>query len=173
MSTPMKTPPEDFAETGLAKKLALRILGDRTLSSHELEKRLINKGETEETAKKTVRWLEDTGLINDAEYASMIVKHYNSKGYGVGRIRDELFRRGIDREMWDDALCVLANTESTDAVMAFLNKKLRGSVDRDNLRRAVSALVRRGFSYEEAREAISGYEEENRVNIPRMCEESS
>ena len=141
-----------------SKARALRILGSRNLSAFDLEKRLVSKGEDADTAKKTVRWLEEIGAVNDAEYASMIARHYCGKGYGTARIKDELFRRGIARDMWDDALSAIDGAE--DASRGFLEKKLRGSRDKDELRRAADALCRRGFSYSEADAAVKRYVEE-------------
>jgi len=134
---------------------AMRILGSRTYSSSEMERRLISKGESSETAKQTVRWLEDTGIVDDEEYAKAIAKYYNAKGYGAARIKNELYRRGIAREMWDDALANLDNTG--DTAYDFIEKKLDGSRDKTDIRRATEALCRRGFSYEEARSAVARY----------------
>ena len=139
------------------KTLALRILGGRDLSAKALEKRLVSKGTSEETASKTVDWLKEIGLINDAEHACSIVRHYHVKGYGLARIKAELFRREIARDVWDDALLVLDDAATEDTALHFLEKKLRGSRERNDLRRAEDALVRRGFNYEEAREAINKY----------------
>ena len=142
-------------ESGSAKEKALRILGSRNLSAGEVEKRLISRGESPESAKETVEWLESFGAVNDPEYASMIVRHYSVKGYGLARIKEELYRRGIKREMWDDALSGIDGME--DAALTFLEKKLRGSSDKDEMRRAAGALCRRGFSYAEANEAMGRY----------------
>jgi len=141
-----------------SKARALRILGNRSLSAREIEKRLIQKGESEETAQNTVGWLEDIGYISDTEYAAAIVKHYSSKGYGLARIKDELYRRGIQRDLWDTALQDLGGMQ--EAAQEFLKKKLRGSLDKEDMRRAVDALCRRGFQYQEAREALNRYLEE-------------
>ena len=44
----------------------------------------------------TLRRLADgAGLLDDERYAGMVVRHYAAKGYGAGRIRQELSRRGI------------------------------------------------------------------------------
>ena len=143
------------SELSSSKTRALRILGNRNLSAREIEKRLVSKGETAETAQQTVQWLEDIGMINDKEYASLIVRHYISKGYGLGRIREELYRRGIDRELWEEALADLDGME--DAAYAFISKKLDGECGKDEVRRATNALHARGFSYEEARAAANRY----------------
>jgi len=154
---------DEFAELrdGLklssSKARAVRILGSRNLSAHEMERRLMSKGESQQTAQETVKWLEDIGAVNDEEYAVIIARHYSAKGYGIARIKDELFRRGIPGEMWDDALGGLDNMG--EAAYDFLDKKLKGSRDKADLRRATDALCRRGFSYEDARTIISRYVE--------------
>jgi len=141
------------------KKRALRILGSRNFSEQEMCKRLISKGEKPEDAEETVRWLVELGYINDSDYAVLIVDHYSAKGYGIARVRDELFKRGIPRDLWDEKLAGLDEPGMNDAVFEFLQKKLRGSTDKDDLRRASDALVRRGFSYDDAKAAVSKYVE--------------
>jgi len=138
-----------------SKARAMRILGNRSLSAREVERRLKNKGDSAETAQNTVAWLESIGAVNDAEYTASIVRHYYSKGYGPARIKDELYRRGIPRELWEEALG--GGETGRPAVYEFLEKRLRDSRDQADLRRAAEALCRRGFSYEEAREAVREY----------------
>ena len=142
-------------ETAASRKRAVKILGNRYMSKQNIERRLITRGDTEETAHDTVEWLEDIGAVNDAEYAAMIVRHYLGMGYGLARIRDELYKRGIPRELWDEAIGELEGLD--DAAYEFINKKLGGSNDKDELRRATGALQRRGFSYEQARTAVNRY----------------
>ena len=38
-------------------------------------------------------WLEDLGAIDDAAYARLVARHYGARGYGPGRVREELRRR--------------------------------------------------------------------------------
>ena len=40
-------------------------------------------------------------------YAGVIVRHYGAMGYGPGRVKQELHRRGVPRELWDEALAQL------------------------------------------------------------------
>ena len=139
------------------KKKALRILGKRSFSEREMLKRLTNKGEPSENAEETVKWLVELGYINDSDYAALIVRHYSAKGYGLSRIRDELYKRGIPRDLWDERLAEINDTDMLDTAHEFLRKKLRGSNDKDDLRRASDALLRRGFNYEEVRDAANIY----------------
>ncbi|MCL2226273.1 MAG: recombination regulator RecX [Oscillospiraceae bacterium] len=139
------------------KQRALKILGNRQMSAKEMEKRLIQKGEPEENAGEAVRWLEKIGAVNDTEFAGAICRHYSAKGYGPSRIKDELYKRGIPRELRDDALAAIKDTAMDGAAVQYLNKKLRGSTDKDDIRRAADALCRRGFGYENARLAVARY----------------
>jgi len=145
-------------ELNTTKERAIRALGSSNLSADEMKRRLIRKGASSEVSQKAVDWLEDIGLINDPEYAVMIAKHYSGKGYGIARIKDEFYKRGISRDLWDETLDAVS-LNSSEAAIIFLHKKLRGSVEFDELNRARDALFRRGFSYEEAKAAIREYTE--------------
>lgn len=149
---------EAAASAQRTRARALRILGARNMSRKEMTDRLVQKGESEEAAEDTADWLTAIGAVNDVEYASLIVRHYASRGYGKKRIVDELYRRGIDRELWDTALEALPETE--DKVMRLLESKLGGEKpDRAALKRATDALYRRGFSWEEIKTAVARYME--------------
>ena len=93
--------------------------------------------------------------MNDERYAGLVVRHYAAKGYGRRRIRDELYRRGIDRELWDAALDELPETD--DTVDRLLGAKLRGDVSPEGLQRAQSYLLRRGYSWDEVCAATERY----------------
>ena len=135
------------------RERAMRIIGARPMSEKELYDRLVQKGETSENAAETVQWLVELRLLNDAEYAAMCVRHYAAKGFGPGRIRNELYRRGVPRALWDEALEELP--EQDDEIDRLLRKKLRGDVnDRDAVKKATDFLYRRGFKYDDIREAV-------------------
>ena len=104
-------------------------------------------------AEKAADRLEELGLLNDGEYARAVVRHYSSKGYGVRKLRDELYRRGVPRELWEDALGELE--PDTSGIDRLLTQKLRGAEPtRENLKRASDYLARRGFGWEEISAAI-------------------
>ena len=97
-------------------------------------------------------------LLDDAQYAAMCVRHYAAKGYGPGKIRNELYRRGIARELWDEALEELP--EQDDRIDALLRRKLKSDTpDRAELRKAADYLYRRGFGRDEIHAALARYSE--------------
>lgn len=143
-------------EAQSAKARALRILGQRSLSRREITDKLVEKGESEQTAEETADWLDSIGAVNDHEYALMIVRHYAAKGYGRAKIRSELYRRGIERELWEDVLSEMPETD--EKVYALLKSKLNGKTpDKAALKKATDSLFRRGYSWDEIKPATERY----------------
>lgn len=140
-----------------AKERALGMLEKRQMSRRELIKKLIEKGEDEKSAEYAADLMERIGAVNDREYAGAVARHYTRLGYGAGRVRQELMRRGVDRELWAEAIEEAPeNTEKLDAV---LERKLRNAdlSDRKEVKKATDMLLRRGFSWSEIKEALGRY----------------
>ena len=148
----------DASARSRCRQRALRIIGARAMSVKELTDRLKEKGESPENAEDAAQWLLDMRLLDDAQYAAMCVRHYAAKGYGPGKIRNELYRRGIARELWDEALEELP--EQDDRIDALLRRKLKSDTpDRAELRKAADYLYRRGFGRDEIHAALARYSE--------------
>jgi len=140
----------------IAKAKAAAMVGLRPLSEFELKKKLAEKGTFEKDADEAAQWLKDIGAVNDLEYASQISRRFAAKGYGAAKIKDELYKRGIPRDMWDEALSLYNVSEN--AIDRFLVSKLKGSLDKNDIRKAADALYRRGFSWDEIQAALHRYE---------------
>lgn len=136
----------------LMREKALELVSQRQMSARELSRKLRDKGADEETADYCVQWILERGLIDEERYAAAIVRHYAGKGYGEGRLRQELQRRGVPRELWEDALAQMP--EDTSKLDRLVASKLRDPEDRDAVRKLSASLYRRGFSGEEIREAL-------------------
>lgn len=138
---------------------AAQLASGRMLSRKELTDKLSRKGIDPDTAEETADWLESLGAVDDVAYAGVIARHYAASGYGPGRVRQELQKRGISRELWDDALSQLP--DSADAIDRFLQKKLSGRTpNRATLKKLSDALLRRGFSWSDIRPALNRLGEE-------------
>ncbi len=133
---------------------ALDYISSRPMSRRELIQKLTARprdlkktpAATEEQAQETADWLEGLGYLNDAEYADTVVQQYSAKGYGERKLRDELFRRGVPRQYWDNALEKAQPPE--EGVDAFLRSRFKGHIpDEKECRRAADALARRGYSW--------------------------
>lgn len=159
---------------GNLREKALNLISARPMSRKELLNKLTarekptapaedgfaGREEDEENisaaATEVADWLEGLGYLNDAEYAKTVAKHYSAKGYGQGKIRDELWKRGVPREFWDEA------KESAEApgegIDAFIRVKLKGKTpDPRELKRVSDALARRGYRWNEIKEGLRRY----------------
>lgn len=140
------------------RNLAVSLVEWRPMSRREVEKKLIEKGQPKENAMEAACWLEEIGLIDDSEYACLIVRHYSGKGYGVRRIKAELYRRGVPQELWDEA--IIDMPEQEEEVFGFIQSSLGGRLpDQREKKRVFDKLARRGFSYGEINSAFRRYEE--------------
>lgn len=140
----------------LAKARALRIINARPMSREELRKRLIEKGETPDNAETCAEWLCQMGLINDTEYAGSVVRHYAAKGYGASRIKQELRRHGVSRELWDDAMSQMP--EQDEYLARFLRSRLSDPGDRAQVKKVSDALFRRGYSWDQIKHALNEFD---------------
>lgn len=138
--------------TGLKEK-ALDLLTRKPLSRKELERKLGEWEAGEEEMASICSRMEELGFLNDAAYAAQVVRHYSAKGWGEHKLRDELYRRGVSRDLWDEALAQAA--DPADAVDAFVRKKLAGKdLDRKELKKVSDALMRRGYGWEDISAAL-------------------
>ena len=151
-------PPKKAPQTPLeqAKKWALEYL-KRPHSEKELRDKLRQKGVSEADIETVTALCLDYGFVNDEEYAGSIVRHYAAAGYGPGRVRTELQRRGVPKELWDEALTQLGGQDET--IDRLLAARLRGKdpADRKERDKAAAALFRKGYGWDDIRAAMRRY----------------
>ncbi len=136
----------------LAREKALQLVSQRQMSARELSRKLREKGFDEQAADYCVSWVTEHGLLDEERYAAAIVRHYSAKGYGEGRLRQELQKRGIPRELSDEAL--EERPRDTGKLDSFVAARLKDPEDRDAVRKLSAALYRRGYSAVEIRGAL-------------------
>ena len=129
-----------------------RQLSQRLLSTGQVRKKLQNAGATEAQAAEIVAWAVDIGLLNDEDYAKALARHYQARGYGLYKIKDELYRRQVPRACWDEALDGLE--DPSEAIDAFLARRVQDPADPKQLKKASDALVRRGFSWRQVADGV-------------------
>ncbi len=148
---------ENAQSLASCKERAVRILTASGLSKKELQKRLVQKGESGEDAEAAVAWLEELHLIDDLETAKQLVRSACLRGYGAARAKSILYEKGIPKELWDEALEELP--EMDGAIDVFLRRKLDGrTLDAKQIKKTVDALLRRGHSYHDIQAGLRRYE---------------
>ena len=146
----------DSARRSGLKEKTIALLARKPMSRRELERKLGEWEAGEEETAAICDRMEELGFLNDREYAARLVRHYSAKGYGARKLRDELYRRGVPRELWDGALAGLE--DSAAAIDAFVEKKLGGkTIDRKELKKVSDALARRGYSWSDITNVLGRY----------------
>ena len=149
---------ETASDLQAVKEKAYRLLDRRAMSRKELVRKLTEKEVAQSDAEETVDFMAEIGLINDAHYAVTVVEHYGAKGYGQRRVEQELWRRGIAKDLWEQALESLQSGD--DKLDRFIHSKLQGSVpDPREKKRVADGLARRGFSWDEISAGFTRYME--------------
>ena len=144
---------QDSARRSTLKGKALELLSRKPQSRRELERKLIQWEAGEEEAAAICDRMEELGYLDDAAYAVRVVRHYSAKGYGERKLRDELYRRGVPRDLWGAALEQTVPSDSS--IDDFIAKKLAGKIpDRTELKKISDALARRGYRWDDISAAL-------------------
>ncbi|MCD8089565.1 MAG: RecX family transcriptional regulator [Clostridiales bacterium] len=145
-----------------AKETALRFLGFRMRSRKEIYDRLKKDDFAEEITEGVIAFLEEYGYIDDKAFAKAYIDEKRRlKGYGGIRLKQELLCKGISREIIDGFSDELEN-DDIEIIKKAIDKKLKGRPPEDmkEKQRLFGHLIRKGFPYEKAKEALAEYIEE-------------
>lgn len=142
-----------------AKARALALLDKRDYSRKMLIDKLQEKAISTADAEEVADWLCSVRIIDDARYAGIVVRHYAAKGYGCRRIQQELYRRGISKDLWEDALEELPAQD--DTLSTFLRNRLKGDFGPEAKKKAAASAQRRGYGWEEIRSAMERIQNED------------
>ena len=147
-----------------ARGVAFEYLGYRARTEHELRQKLARSGFDEAVAERTVARLREMGYLDDQAYArSYVQARFRNRGFGPGRLRSDLRRRGVSGGLIDAAPDALLEQEDMlEAARRHAQKRwprLAAETDAFKRRKKLSEyLVRRGFSYDTARRVFEELE---------------
>ena len=132
---------------------AVTLLSYRAHSRKELSDKLKHKtGCKDAELAEVLDRLEELGFLNDRTHASSVVRSCARKGYGAQRALSELARRGIPKELREEALADMPETDGT--LEQLIRGRLRNPANRDEVRKVSAAMIRRGYTWDEIRHAI-------------------
>jgi regulatory protein len=151
---------EEFARVERAESsdkalhAALRFLEARPRSTFEIRERLRRKEFTDEAIQAAIERLAGLGMIDDAAFArSWVENRQASRPRGVGALRDELRRKGIDRAVTETLLSdeTLTGDEEQRAMSVARGalSKYANAPNRAAFQRRLGGyLQRRGFGFD-------------------------
>ena len=137
------------------------MLEARSRGVAELRRLLIRKGEPEPEVDAAIERLRSSGILDDANFARQLTR---SKAVGAGlsrrRIGQELAKRGVARDICDEAIEAVFDEEGIDEAASIdrvARKKLRMLTKVDDAtrrRRLYAFLARRGYDSDAIRRVI-------------------
>jgi len=153
---------EDAVERLSCIKKAFDFLSYGDLSERQLRDKLSRKFSKELSADVAALFVE-RGYVNDALLAERYAEtFYEFKNMGIGKIRNELYRRGIAREHIENAIAKYECEDQGERIAEFIEKKYDISKLNDiKYRRKVYAgAVRAGFSGSDVGDYLRNFESE-------------
>lgn len=150
-----------------AREAAMGYLSYGARTEREVRQKLIRSGFDEHVAEDTVARLRELGYLDDAAYArSYVEARFRNRGYGPGRLRGDLLRRGIAAALIDAVLDDLTEQEDMlEAARRHAEKRWPRLADEPDARKRRKKLsdylVRRGFSYDIACSIIDELENQH------------
>ena len=133
-----------------AREAALRQLDSRARSEQELRKAITSRGFAEDVADEVIGRLARVGLVDDQALGESLARSIFATQGAVGRaLRQKLERRGIPRDIIDQAVEAVDNEAAADRAFDMASRKSRWRPGDDpdaERRRLASMLARKGYS---------------------------
>ncbi|MCL2099330.1 MAG: recombination regulator RecX [Oscillospiraceae bacterium] len=159
----------DMSKKSLYQKLYYSIQKNQNKNAENAKnnKTVIEPEELKSLCSLVCDEFEQAGYINDKKYAfdrAVYLKEY--KKYGVNRIRDYLYQKGVGKTAIDEALEdeFFADEEGDfENMLGLLGKKFRSGLDKTDRKetaKAINLLARNGYAYHQAKKAVAAFTED-------------
>jgi regulatory protein len=133
----------------VARAIVLRLLTGAPRSRAQLAEALARRDVPDEVVDRVLDRFTEVGLVDDAEYARMLVRSKHAeRGLSRRALAVELRRRGIDEPTAAGALGEVDDEDEAAAARALVERRLaatRGLDPQVRMRRTCAALGRRGY----------------------------
>lgn len=141
-----------------AKSRAMWYLSRSSMPKEKLRKKLAEKFPDYAAVAASDR-AEELGFVDDAEYAKRKLQLLiDNKKVSVKMAAKMLLLEGVGREDVDAAV-MEAEYDPTSAILTLVERKYKNKLsDKKDFQNTVAALMRKGFSYSEIRNALKDYE---------------
>lgn len=136
------------------------LLSRRDHSVKELKTKLLRTVD-EENADRAIAKMLDYGYLNDEKYAHSLVSYLSqTKNMSSNFIKQELYKRGIPSDIISNALEDV-EIDNIASVVELIQTKYATKLDSpDGEKKVIAALMRKGFSYSDIRNAFERIENE-------------
>lgn len=134
------------------------LLSRRDHSVKELRDKLLRTVD-EASADKAIDKYIEMGYLDDEKFAKALAEHlYTVKNYSDSHVKQELFKRGISRDIVNE-IVDNAENDSVQSVITIINKKYLNKLNIEGGReKVIAAMMRKGFSYSDIKSALDEIE---------------
>lgn len=147
-----------------ACRRAYYLLDSRDYSRRMLYEKLMHTYHDAPLCRSVLDKLVQCGAVDDERYAEHLAEYLvERKRYGIFRARQEMLRRGLDKELVSDMLSEYEET-AEENIPEVLERKysryLTDPEDRRSVDKVIAGMARLGYDYRSVRAAIHAYFEE-------------
>lgn len=144
-----------------AYRRACYLLDERDYSYSMMHQKLMHTYQDRELCRAVMEQLVQCGSIDDRRYAVRLAEYLvESKRYGMHRALQEMRRKGLDKELAQEAL-VPYEEAAQENIPYVLEKKygryLTDPDDRKAREKVIAGMARLGYDYRSVRNAIEDY----------------
>ena len=143
-----------------AKSRALWYLSRSDHSKKALTDKLKKGGFSAQASEDACLRMEELGLIDDLIYAKRVAEYLSVSGSSKREIAYKLSLKGISSDIIKDIL----ETEESDErekIKRLIESKYRNKLSNEkDIQKVFAALIRKGFSYSDVKNALKAYSEE-------------
>lgn len=137
------------------KKRAMFLLEKMDRTKHQLEDKLKSNAYPQELIDEAIAYVESYGYLDDKRYAENYIG-FRQNTKSRTRIKMELFQKGVDKEIIEEALNIAYENDEIDMIKQILKKKkyYDNELDLDKKRKLHQSLLRKGFKNSDIKHAM-------------------
>lgn len=139
------------------------LLSRRDHSVKELKSKLLRTVD-EKNADRAIEHMQELGYLDDEKYAQNLLEYLiNNKKMSRSFIKQEMFKRGLSSDIIANTLEDVEIDSVSNIVEIIMSKylnKLKAQGGRDKV---IAALMRKGFSYSDVRDALNRIENDEYI----------
>ena len=149
-----------------AKETAFNILSRRNHSIKELERKLQQRRIEKEIIDEIIAYLIESNFLNDERFArEFLEERLRLKTVGLEKIKNELYSKGIQREIIKSVLMEKGELDETENALQLVQKRMklfnRKTTDKKILKQKIySFLHSKGYNYDTIENVINKMDSE-------------
>ncbi len=144
-----------------AYRRACYLLDERDYSYSMMYQKLMRTYQDRELCKSVMEQLVQCGSINDRRYAEKLAEYLvETKRFGIFRARQEMLRRGLEKNLVEDSLSGWEDAAEENIPMVLEKKYGRVLTDPGDWKareKVIAGMARLGYNYRAVKEAIEDY----------------